>query len=582
MYSMKEVHAATSVAFKYKPSFIEKPTIDQDIPGAIDTLHVLVSDAAWGIGHTHLVDPAFKVKVRCFVRTLLASIEPIEALREAPSVVSFMVHHFFDMDGPEFVMMLRAYLLGFPDTRDLCGVDVGDGDNARYTALHLAARDERVPLVVLQTLLESGAEVDLASDDGDTALMLATENYISWAKMQLLLAYGADISVYNLCFHNAIHIAAHCANINGLRILLEARKERLQNRQLSSMEFSLRKTGKLDPDPLHLPDMKYRTPLRTVLGIRWMNYKERLDAVNMLVSAGASGDSDLNYEGRVADARAIRGPGASPKCFGILSTHSTEDIFTLFGLIRKEGYSVNMRISSDVIEQFIDVEHSVLPPVSMNKFSIENMLLCCVNKRFDFDAAVDGIDMDIHFNNTAPDGRHLDIMGCDSGAKFKLALRFPRGPFPMETWIQDGVYSEIIINQEYTMTHVASLEPCSTHMRQLLNTTRPLCNPLRTCAAGLTAVETLQRRFTGNVMSWYVKKIFIRMCADREDMLVYIHRDALLLLAGQTGDISQQVAGMRNRVTESARMRTSRRLYANPFDRLPDDVCKRILEFVVA
>lgn len=604
-YSSTDVYNATRSAFCYMPSLTCNSTIHDDIPGAVRILHILTSDEAWGVGGSNLVAPYFKIKVRVFLRDLLGIVEPIDSLRDQPSVVNFIVSNFGCMHHPDFVRILRAYLMAFPQTHGFSGVNLGDGDRSKYTALLLAARDNRVPVIVLKTLLEGGVDVCGTSEDGDTALMLAVENCGKGPceKVRLLLTYGADICAYNLCLHNAIHIAVNCMNVNGLLILLDARKERLlshvtpelQTATSSSdvVEFSTRlcMRGRLDPDPLHLPDKKYNTPLSTVVHSEWVNYKTRREVVELLVDAGAQADSDVDYEGRVTLARQSRGLHALPHCFGVITSQLFGHSFTVFAVIRKPGYTVNLRIGNEVVEQFVDMDRSVLPPGNMSNFLVTHLLLGCVNQRFSFDADIDGIDLDIHFNDVGDNGRYTSVVDRDSGAPFKLALRFPRGPCPINFWIPGSgeLFSEITIDKKYTLAHIAVMNKCSPY---LLHMTRSLCNPLRTCADGFSAAETLQRQFHGRRVGWDIKRLISSMWKDRISMLEYIHKDAELFLRGSTATTEQQLVAVERRLYATRNVRykkalvgggskKKKRSYKNPFDELPDDVCIRIVHYVV-
>jgi ankyrin repeat protein len=598
-YSADDVCNATRHAFLYKPILIGKSTIEEDVPGAVHTLHILTSDEAWGMGRTHLVKPYFKIKVRTFLRDLLRIAEPIDSLRDRPSVVNFIVANFNHMHDPDFVIMLRAYILAFPNTRDLSGVELGDGDKETYTALLLAARDKRVPVSVLKTLLEGGVDVDVANDSGDTALMVAVENIgtASCEKVRMLIEYGADISHYNHCFHNAMHLAVFSANVCGLRVLLDARETRLPQTFASWTSSNwLRKTGPLDPDPLHLPDDKYITPLGMLMQSKWINYKTRMELLEMLVSAGAGADSDIDSTTRIAAACATRGPYASPRFFGVITARLLGPSIIVHAVLRKNGYTVNLRMASAAMLRFIDKERSVLPPVSMANFSIENLLLCCINQKIDFDADVGGIDLDIHFNSVGGDDtevRYTEVVPCDSGARFKLALRFPRGPCPLNFWVEDGLdfAVDITVDRKYTLAHRAVMYNCPTHRRMLISLTRPLCNPLLTCSRGFTAVELLQHKFEGVAMDWDLKRLLTGMCKDRDGMLAYIHKDAFMFVGGVRGTITEQVAAVDRRLKTTKKssckkpktMKSSRpkRSYTNPFDQLSGDTCTKILSYVI-
>jgi ankyrin repeat protein len=596
-YSPGQIYRATRTAFCYKSSLTGKSTLEDDIPNAVHIMHILTSDEAWGSGISHVVEPSFKLKVRVFMRDLLGIVEPIESLRNSPGVVEFIVANFYHLDDVDMMQVLRAYILAFPNTRTVSSVDLHDGDSTHYTALVLAARDSRVPVQVLKTLLEGGADANHPNDDGDSALMVAAESrgQMACAKMRILITYGADICTYNMSMHNAFHIAVYSMNVEGLRILLDERVRRM-NCQGSLGELQpetwMCVHRALDPDPLHLPDKEYNTPLGTIIHCPRIHYKTVGEVVVMLRAAGADADTDRDYANRMTVARERRGPEGLPRCFGMITTSIFRASFTVFILVRKPGYSVNLRISSDVVLDFVDLNCSVMPPAAMTNFNVLDLLLCCTNQRFDFDANVDGIDVDIYFNEMGHNGRFCQVVGCDDGPQFKLALRFPRGPCPMDIWVSDtrDMFSEIIVDKQYTLAHRAVSLGCAWHRRNVVYLTRSLCNPLVTCASGFTAVETLQRRFVGTDMDWDAKRLISKMSMDRLAMVLYVHKDANLFMHGRIGTTTEQIAavGMAMHLSDRKKSRKKqphstprkKRRNINPFDQLSDDVCMKILQYV--
>ena len=616
-FSEHEVREAIHTAFLYMPTLTGRSSLEDDLPAAIRILNVLTSDEAWsgnGSGKgVYRVKSCFKLKVRTFLRDLLHLIEQDSSLRYTPGVVDFMVVYFGHVHSVFFVKILRAYILAFQDTGDSRYIDLGDEDSKEYTALLFAASDNRIPFPVLKTLLEGGADVDLPNQDGDTAIMLAIENHgdVACSKVESLLAYGADIGVYNLCMQNVIHLAVYTMNIPGLRLVLQMRdmwRECDSERQPAKKNLGttkknlgttkkklIRKTARLDPDPLHLPDHLYHTPLSLVTLCPWANYKTRIEVVEMLVSAGSEADLDLDYEERLRTARVNRGQSAAPRCFGIISTHLLGDRYTIFAIVRKDGYSVKLRMDSDVFQQFIDTEQSVLPPPSMSQFSIDNLLICFESQRFDFEVVVDGIDMDIYFNVTGTTGQYTEVVGCDNGAEFKLALRFPRGPCPLDFWIQDvrGFQAKIVHDKKYTLAHRAVKCKCPKYRRDMFYMTRNLCNPLIQCAGGLTAGETLALQLKGGVFDWDTSRILKVLCKDREDILAHIHPDTSLFTAGCPGTVEEQVTAVATRLQRRQKIddkkskkkpnqySRNKRPGTNPFTWLPDDICERIVRLVV-
>lgn len=600
-YSQMEISRATREAFCYMPSLTGKSSIEDDIPKAVKIMHILTSDEAWGMGDIPFVDPSFKMKVRVFLRDLLSIVEPIDTLRKSPSVVHFLTANFYYLDDVNMIRVLRAYILAFPDTRGVSSIYLNDGDKTHYTALILAARDIRVPVEVLKTLLEGGVDVNCVNEEGDSALMVAVESLgtAQCSKVELLLMYGADICIYNMCMHNALHIAVYCMNVDGLRLLLNDRGRRLLRENSegvgyldgSSAMCLMQMEGPLDPDPLHLPDKQYNTPIGTVVYCPRVHYKDYKQVVEMLLAAGADADTDRDYANRVKMARISGGPAAVPRCFGMITSNFIGETFTIFAMVRKNGYSVDIIFTSDMVERFIDRECSVLPPPSMTAFDVLNMLVCCCNQRFEFDGNVDGIDIDIHFNVVGHSGRHTEVVSSADAGDFKLALRFPRGPCPLEVRETDerDLFSNIIIDKKYTVLHRAVLLKCPTQRKHVVRMTRVFCNPLNTCATGLTAVETLQQQFFGTVMDWEMTRLVSVLRADRDNMMFYVHKDAHLFRAGRTGTSAEQVEYAKVKTPGTKRTNKKKtmllpskktREFINPFRLLPDDVCMKILQYV--
>jgi ankyrin repeat protein len=72
-----------------------------------------------------------------------------------------------------------------------CGADIEFADGRKYTALHFAARDQRLEMT--EVLLEAGAEVDAVDSDGMTPLAhCALRLNPSLALAALLLGHSAD------------------------------------------------------------------------------------------------------------------------------------------------------------------------------------------------------------------------------------------------------------------------------------------------------------------------------------------------------------------------------------------------------
>lgn len=101
------------------------------------------------------------------------------------------------------------------------GIHLDSRDGSGETALHLAIRGRQVDVVSL--LIENGADIQTASEDGATALLKAVDQYnVNEAIVALLLDSGADVSARAVDGKEALHISAARGQETILRLLLEA------------------------------------------------------------------------------------------------------------------------------------------------------------------------------------------------------------------------------------------------------------------------------------------------------------------------------------------------------------------------
>ncbi|KAJ1470474.1 hypothetical protein T484DRAFT_1753825 [Baffinella frigidus] len=435
------------------------------------------------------------------------------------------------------------------------------------TALQTAACHDDVPMFVVKTLLEARALVDLANDNGDTALMMCVQNrgLRSMAKFKCLLEYGARIDPYNLCFQSVIHLAVACENIPALDMLLQTRKRILQGMP----RLGGRKIERLKPDPLHLPDEDHETPILLLCRTKDMHYKTRGLILSLLLNAGADADVDRDREARTLTARK-RGTGNVPPCWGLINCHLLGD-FLIFFSVHKETYSMDVTVGLEMLVLCLDKDLSVLPSRDMPEFDIRMVFMRCMKQQFEFDASVDGVDMDIHFNIHDTTGFDTQVVGCNDGGEYKLAIRFPRGPCPVKFWTDEldskPVFNwNIVMNKKYTLAHYAVVCPCPVFRRRLVHMAKPLCNPMRKCAKGLTAMETLQRVLVGTVVDWETKRLLASMRKDQAVMMSYIYDESC------PGHCVEVVA---TKTRPKARAKTK-----SPFHRLSGDVCRHILSFL--
>lgn len=537
-------------------------------------LHVLTSDSAWGSGRSHKVDVLLTRDVKSFVKDLLKAVEPNTLLQFDPSVAHFMVIYKDSMYDPSYLWMLRAYIYGFMSSINIT-TDLDSTVYAGTTALQMAANCVHIPVYILKTVLESGALVDMENDFGETALTLCVAHISteSTCKLLELLDYGADIAHYNVYMQTALHVTVSNGNVRALEILLDVRKERIrrssgERRYITSWDMRLRANYALDPDPLHLPDQCHQTPIMRLSDSGGMSAYLREEIFELLVSAGAVGDENLHHKKRLAVARK-QGNGEAPPFWGVINCQFLGD-FVMFIIMHKELCSVEVTVSIDMLLLCVDHTESVLPPGHMSNFDIRMVFIRCMKQRFDFDAGVDGIDFDVHFDVCDSSGLSASIVGVHEGGSYKLAVRFPKGPCPTSLWTETLAFPpsftwDITMDKQYTLAHYAAMIECKELRRRMVYLARPLCNPLLRCANGLTAADTLEKQLVGKTMCWDVKRLLAKMRRDERQMLSYVHHGALMLLVG-----GRTVANTTNR-----RVTTK-----SPFHDLSDDICRTILSFL--
>jgi hypothetical protein len=251
--------------------------------------------------------------------------------------------------------------------------------------------------------------------------------------------------------------------------------------------------------------------------------------------------------------------------------------FILFVSIHKADFSMDVTVCLDTLCMSVDKSESVLPPSSMDKFDIKMVCMRCMKQQFDFSGDVDGIDFDLHFNVCDETGYDTEIVGCNDGGEYKLAIRFPRGPCPISMW-RDLEFEPVLewhihMNKRYTLAHYAAVATCPRFRSRLLSMARPLCNPLIKCSSGLTAAETLQKQLVGTQASWDIKRLLASMQRDQTYMTTYIHKDALLFMTA-----SPFLSPSQNRVVNGKK--TKRQAFTSPFWRLSDDICRIILSYM--
>jgi len=171
-----------------------------------------------------------------------------------------------------------------------------------HNALQTAADHDSIDAFVLKNLLEAGASVDIANDNGDTALMLCVQRISSKssAKLSHLVDYGANIDTFNICFQNCLHLAVLSQNVSAVGIILENREKRRAS-VVGALGTKKRQRNEehIWPDPLHFLDEFHETPMATLHRIKKMRQKTRIGIMELLVGAGAVADGDKRPGRRV-------------------------------------------------------------------------------------------------------------------------------------------------------------------------------------------------------------------------------------------------------------------------------------------
>jgi hypothetical protein len=538
--------------------------------------HILTSDGSWGSGESHLVNDFLKMDVEYFFAKLLRM---TECTKDDLTVVSYMIDNIAFVHDRCYIILLRAYMFGYPNT--LWCRDEVDSDNTggiiqesakNITALQFCCHTDVIPLSVLKILLEGDALVDTTNDGGDTPLMMAVVRRDGDfpLKVKALIDYGARIDTYNLCFQNSLHIAVAGQNMKGVSIILEARRERIrcatEPSSIVSFDTRLQERCALDPDPLHFPDEDQSTPLVIAVNFLRNSYKTRRELMSMLIDAGADGDTDIHRENRAFVAKRST-TGAPPPCYGIITCHLFED-FVIYVTIHKDNFCMELKADLNILSFCLDESKSILP---IGEFDIEEVWLACRHQRFDFSSEVDGLDFDVHFDVMKDSRGQIKIRGCNDGTAYKLSIRFPRGPFLSNGWVEtlsEGrVFSHtIVLYKGHTLAHHAVLCPNIDMRRSIVNIAIPVSNPLRKCVDGFTATETIEALLRGTVMPWQVSHLVGRLRKNQDAMFKYILKD--------TESDKTTIGPRKNKKTIK---RTNK---CSPFHQLSDDVCRMILSYM--
>ena len=540
--------------------------------------HVLTSNDCWGGGKSHLVDEFLKRDVEHFFACLLRK---TDATTQSMSVMGFMVDNIESVNEPFYLLLLRAYLYGFPGTlwyrRDVNSDNTYGAIMATYiqiTALHFCCLSDAIPAKAMKQLLEADISVDLCNNDGDTPLMLASYSAHGEfpTKLKYLITYGAKIDIYNICFQNCLHVAIAGENLEGLHCLMDARQERIrcvdETLSLVNYDTRLQERGHLNPDPLHFGDENHETPLSIAVNYVAIPYKMRMEMIALLLDAGADGDSDIHREKRILDAQ-IFTPGLAPSFYGLITCTLHGD-FVIYATIQKDTFCLELAADFNVLQFCVDYEESILPFSNAYSGDLDALWFACRNQRFEFASTVDGCDFDIRFNVTGI-REDITIANHNEEADFKVCIRFPRGPFYSDEWVDVLSQTHVLsfktsIYKSQTLAHRAVTCPYTDLRQSIVHFTMDICNPLRKCDMGLTAAETFEALLVGTVVPHNVRSLVRNMRKKQDNMMTYVLRDALLL-PGELRVVKASANGKRPK-------------FKSPFHDLSDDICWLILGFM--
>ncbi|KAJ1467879.1 hypothetical protein T484DRAFT_1755540 [Baffinella frigidus] len=622
----------------------------------------------------------------------------------AINVVDFMVQNIAHVDAPGFVRLLRAHIFA-------CAFKLNKfaGDMPEYlkdpeyqdvfNALQLSARSNLIPLVVMRTLLEARVDVDSTTRGGRTSLMLVmcgSHTALALEKVKLLLEYGAHIDAYDDGFRNVLHYAVDGGFLDGLRLVLEARRKIIkhehgrQGRQLTGSGAVHRTAerwggcritglghwplgddcvGAVRPlyiDPLHMPDAENQTPLTIATGICLRPYsfsikhrnERRKEIIKMLLDAGSDADFDLyrppcapdweHMEMRIEAVREERidngwesyelnAPLATKPpflCHGAISGLKCRNGTTLIRIaVRKEFYDVCIWVGADVVREFIDIENSDFPE-DIEDEELGKMFSTCKGARFDFYESeeyvsgefgdegigipgdmpkIDGADLDIFFDvPDSFDGEYGDtvyrtkaLLSSDKSPKkpwastIKIALRFPRGPYPSE--FDDAgptvLRIETTVREHLTCLQHAAKCPFQQTRNIMIRSAMSMCNPLLEDSCGRSAAQIMEKTLAEAEASnlpnqneivpgtppWDRPQVYKLPSKTDRHLLERMKKDQDAMLAYLNLDVLEKQPHIEITPDLPVKIESSeKKPRVSPFHQIPVDVCRMIHSFVVA
>lgn len=597
-YSHNEVLVANDIAQEY----MTHNCYTEDGPTKIWVVHhTLTSDDAWetrgGIHHLGRNNTrVFGVGVgyvQKFMRYILDELNPPSVGSRPTSAVDFMRANFSAIQHPSFMPILRTYLYAYPESCDSSVVNEFDLviDSTRwltpYTALQMASKYDEMPPCVMRTLLDAGVSVDLTNNTGSTPLMLAvkyleTDTDSCDTKMDMLLAYGANIDLYDISLRTSLHIASKTGNVGGVRKLLRARQHRIDNDEI------------LYIDPLFHRDYNNKTAFSEAANTLGTT-GQRDEMLVLLRKAGASEWLDHHDMPSPNKSHAwVDIPENKTLCYGIITCLESNVVRGMFHMevtIHRPQYNTNFNVRLDEICGFLDFskctinEHSIL-----TRRDLRDMLKSSNGKRFDFfeydrdGSEISGCDFDIlvgtSMNITASGVSTIANRNfvCQTHALVdpyylnNFTFRFPKGPI-------DVVESKLVlcrseVKMSGTVAHLAAISCHQDTSLCFMRWSITQCNPLIKCNNKYTAMEMFYHAIQKDegMQTTQSRKIVTDLQDSQYAILSFIHREWLPFNCARIGERTfkkpLKVIG------------TDVKNQYSRFHMLPDDICIRILSYM--
>jgi len=600
-YCDNEVMVAKSMAKEYVQ---HNYFLGEGIEKMWEIHHVLTSDDAWGSGSTHVVSKAEMYDLQGFMHYVLEGCEPPTELMDLPGargrkgVVDFMSTNHENMEHTSFMPMLRTYLYAYPDSSNSFVQEFSPGsDNTSwltpYTALQMACKYHTVPLSVMKAILEAGVSLDAADNLGSTPLMSVarcpeTACVSCNAKMDMLLAYGAKVDIYDTSLKTCLHIAAQVGNVTAVRKMLRARQHQIDS------------NNTLYIDPLFHRDYMNKTVFAEAVNTRGTS-RERTEMIELLTYAGQREMPGakmwmLDHHSWLPPNKMhawVDMPQNMHLCYGSISCLESKDapgVFQLEISIHRQDYSTMFKVRLSEICTFLNYHESTIKDKTINRRHLKEIFRACNGTRFDFfehtqdGSEVSGCDFNIlvdkYANMNTSTTRvvfernivcHKDT-NAGSYHTSVLAFRFPKGPFETEESQLVAYRNEV--RGSGTIAHLAATCHSEDTWLRFVRLSIPQCNILVTCNSGYSAMDVFYNLVAGDhgVKTTQALDVLATMEDNHYSMMSFIHRECLL---------SQCIKHRVKPVGKSHRqLLAEEKNKSSRFHILPDDICMRILSYM--